>query len=240
MPNIINYSRAIYRCPQNTRATCPQTCLEVQKVQKPDLFDLTVKEVLLYTILAFRKHMSLLWANFLHCLSSVGKCVTMVNGTETSSLTSTWLFLVLMTAVGARPGGLMPNAVVPALNARNAVLYRNLNALLTALRTHVHPVTSAPGATGVGGTPPLGVPPIVLVLERSLLNGNGTDEDNNFSKNWINETLKESNLTEEQVNLKHFILSDEELTSRVFGPVIMEELEKMNTDRNSGKIFIAK
>ena len=134
-------------------------------------------------------------------------------------------------AVGARPGGVPPNAVVPALNARNTVLYRNLNALLTALRTHVHPVTSAPGATGVA--------PIVLVLERSLLNQNGTDEDNIFSRKWINETLKESNLTDDQVNLKHFILSDQELTSRVFGPVIMEELEKMSTGDSNGKIIIS-
>ena len=36
---------------------------------------MTVHEVFLYTLLAFRKHMSLLWGNFLHCLSSVGKCV---------------------------------------------------------------------------------------------------------------------------------------------------------------------
>ena len=28
----------------------------------------------MYTLLAFRKHMSLHWSNFLHCLSSVGKC----------------------------------------------------------------------------------------------------------------------------------------------------------------------
>ena len=47
---------------------------EVQKVQNPNLFDLTVNEVFLYTILAFRKHMSLLWANLLHCLISVEKC----------------------------------------------------------------------------------------------------------------------------------------------------------------------
>ena len=135
-------------------------------------------------------------------------------------------------AMGARPGGLQPNAVVPALNARNTVLYRNLNNLLTALRTHIHPVTAQGVPTGPA------TPPIAIVLERSLLNGNGTDEDINFSRNWINETLKESNLTEDQVNLKHFILSDQELTSRVFGPVIMEELERINKGENdSGRIF---
>ena len=133
-------------------------------------------------------------------------------------------------ADGARPGGVMPNAVVPALNARTARLRRNFNALLLALRTHVHPVPAAPGTTLVA--------PIAVVLERSLLSRNGTDEDDNFSRTWINETLKESNLTEDQVNLKHFILSDQELTSRVFGPVIMEELERINKGENdSGRIF---
>ena len=44
-------------------------------------------------------------------------------------------------AVEPRPG--INNAVVPALNARNTVLYRNLNALLTAIRTHTHPVAGA-------------------------------------------------------------------------------------------------
>ena len=34
-----------------------------------------VNEVFLYTLFGFKKHMSLLWGNFLHCLSSVGKCV---------------------------------------------------------------------------------------------------------------------------------------------------------------------
>ena len=33
----------------------------------------------MYTLLGFRKHMSLLWGNFLHCLSSVGKCVEYLN-----------------------------------------------------------------------------------------------------------------------------------------------------------------
>ena len=46
----------------------------MKKLKKPDLFDLTVNEVFKYT-LAFRKYVSLLWGNFLHCLSSVGKCV---------------------------------------------------------------------------------------------------------------------------------------------------------------------
>ena len=78
-----------------------------------------------------------------------------------------------------RPGGVMPNAVVPALNARTARLRRNFNALLLALRTHVHLVPTAPGTTLVA--------PIAVVLERFLLSRNGTDEDDKFSRNWINE-----------------------------------------------------
>ena len=78
-----------------------------------------------------------------------------------------------------RPGGVMPNAVVPALNERTARLRRNFNALLLALRTHVHLVPTAPGTTLVA--------PIAVVLERFLLSRNGTDEDDKFSRNWINE-----------------------------------------------------
>ena len=47
---------------------------DMRKLEKPDFFDLMVNEVFKYTLLAFRKHMSLLRRNFLHCLSSVGKC----------------------------------------------------------------------------------------------------------------------------------------------------------------------
>ena len=46
----------------------------MEKLTKPDLFDLTVNDIFKYALLAFRKHVSLLWGNFLHCLSSVGKC----------------------------------------------------------------------------------------------------------------------------------------------------------------------
>ena len=42
-----------------------------------------VNEVFLYTLLAFRKYMSLLWWNFLHCLSSVGKCAKFYEDLET-------------------------------------------------------------------------------------------------------------------------------------------------------------
>ena len=48
---------------------------DMKLLQKPELFGLTVNEVFLYTLLGFRKHTSLLWSNFLHWLSSVGKCV---------------------------------------------------------------------------------------------------------------------------------------------------------------------
>ena len=35
MPDIIYYSRAIHRCPRNTRGTCPQTCLEDSELWSP-------------------------------------------------------------------------------------------------------------------------------------------------------------------------------------------------------------
>ena len=39
---------------------------KVQKVQKPELYGLTVNRVFLYTISAFGKYISPLWTNFLH------------------------------------------------------------------------------------------------------------------------------------------------------------------------------
>ena len=47
---------------------------KVQKVQKPELYGLTVNWVFLYALSAFRKYISPLWTNFLHWLRPLGKC----------------------------------------------------------------------------------------------------------------------------------------------------------------------
>ena len=81
LPKHIYYSRAICWYPQITRGHVSRAWkrvskflnFDMKKLKKPDFFDLTVNEVFKYTLLAFRKHMSLLRRNFLHCLSSVGK-----------------------------------------------------------------------------------------------------------------------------------------------------------------------
>ena len=83
LPKHIYYSRAIYRYPQITRGHVSRAWkrvskflnFDMKKLKKPEFFDLTVNEVFKYTLLAFRKHMLPLRRNFLHCLSSVGKCV---------------------------------------------------------------------------------------------------------------------------------------------------------------------
>ena len=82
LPKHIYYSRAICWYPQITRGHVSRAWkrvskflnFDMKKLKKPEFFDLTVNEVFKYTLLAFRKHMSLLRRNFLHCLSSVGKC----------------------------------------------------------------------------------------------------------------------------------------------------------------------
>ena len=74
LPKPIYYSRAICWYPQITRGHVSRAWKRVSKFLKFDMKKLK-KPVFKYTILAFRKHMSLLWRNFLLCLSSVGKCV---------------------------------------------------------------------------------------------------------------------------------------------------------------------
>ena len=68
---------------------------------------------------------------------------------------------------------------------------------------------------------------------------NGSEEDYNVSKTWINDTLRKSNLTEEQVHLKEVILSDQELATKVFGPVIREMMMDNTTEEIiAGKIVM--
>ena len=64
--------------------TCPETCLKVSQLWREITpktriiwFDIwrSLRSSCMYNLLAFRKYMSLLWWNFLNCLSSVGKCV---------------------------------------------------------------------------------------------------------------------------------------------------------------------
>ena len=82
LPKSIYYSRAICWYPQITRGHVSHAWkrvskflnFDMKKLKKPDFFDLTVNEVFKYTLLAFRKHRSLFWSNFLNCLNSVGKC----------------------------------------------------------------------------------------------------------------------------------------------------------------------
>ena len=87
LPKPIYYSRAICWYPQITRGHVSRAWkhisnflnFDMKKLKKPDFFDLTVNEVFEYTILAFRKHMSLLQRNFLLCfLLNLEKCQKML------------------------------------------------------------------------------------------------------------------------------------------------------------------
>ena len=81
--------------------------------------------------------------------------------------------------------------------------------------------------------------PTPVQIERSLLHGNGTPEDDVFTRNWINETLNDSPLTEDQIKLKDFILSNQELTIKVFGTMFIEKKKNVG-DYQSGKKLLKK
>ena len=69
------------------------------------------------------------------------------------------------------------------------------------------------------------------------MHGNGTHEDDVFTRNWINKTLNDSPLTEDQIKLKEFILSNQELTVKVFGTMFIQEINNVGEveDYQSGK-----
>ena len=136
--------------------------------------------------------------------------------------------------------------VVASLDQRNTRYYRNLNSILSDLRNHVHrgavhshTCTGVPGSGVVQCTPPLptvtGTAPVIsTVLQRSLNYGNGTEEDNNFTKAWINDTLSKANLTDEQIRVKDVILSDYALMAKVFGPSLQEEKKEEKDQSPTG------
>lgn len=130
------------------------------------------------------------------------------------------------------------NGMQDAFNARNNALYRNLNSIVRDLKSHTHISPPHLHATVQG---PSGPSPAVINsaglsittrLERSMVFRNGSEEDYNVSKTWINDTLRKSNLTEEQVHLKEVILSDQELATKLFGPVIREMMMDKTKDEN--------
>ena len=147
--------------------------------------------------------------------------------------------------------------VVDSLDRRHNTYYRNLNAILTGLRNHVHSNYHQHSCTGALGaiqclvqtptTLTLAAQGVTTVLQRSLNYGNGTEEDNNFTKEWINDALNKANLTDEQIRVKDVILSDHALTAKVFGPSLQEEkkeeLDRAPTENhqhidNDGRVYV--
>ena len=66
--------------------------------------------------------------------------------------------------------------------------------------------------------------------ERTLVYGNGTEEDYNITKVWINEIMDKANLTEEQIELKDSILSNKKLTTKFFGPLVEDMVNPVNEE----------
>ena len=130
------------------------------------------------------------------------------------------------------------NDMQDAFNARNNVLYKNLNSIVRDLESHTHISPNHVHGTAQGPTLPIAAVinsaglSITTRLERSMVFRNGSEEDYKVSKTWINDTLRKSNLTEEQVHLKEVILSDQELATKVFGPIIREMMMDKTTDEN--------
>ena len=133
--------------------------------------------------------------------------------------------------------------VVESLDQRNTRYYRNLNSILTDLRKHVHSNIHTHSCVGVGAiTCAIQAPTVTLVgtgittvLQRSLNYGNGTEEDNNFTRTWINDALGKANLTDEQIRVKDVILSDHALTAKVFGPSLQEEKKEEKDQKKEEK-----
>merc|ERR1711879_235879 len=95
------------------------------------------------------------------------------------------------------------------------------------MRTHTHTVAGAAAGPCFPATCPT-----PIQIERSLMHGNGSHEDDVFTRDWTNETLNNSALTEGQIKLKYFILSDQELTAKVFGTVFIEENDNVREEED--------
>jgi len=131
--------------------------------------------------------------------------------------------------------------ILKAINEKNRDSYANWDKLEKAVKNHVHEYVDK--NDGMGSTGPLLKPKTMtasdktgqtdianLDITRSLNFNNATEEENNITRTLLNQTLNYANLTTEQTQLKDLILSDPELTSRVFGPVLKEMLSPSVSD----------
>lgn len=146
------------------------------------------------------------------------------------------LFDKLITALVGPPATWTSNpSVVDSLNKH--IRFRNLNVLANAIAGHknqtiVENQPVGPNALLVGNNPARPQPTRSL----SLPNFDGTEEENNKTMIFLNDILNKSNLTQEQIQLKDTILSNQQLAKTFFGPLLSydETLDKINTTDNPG------
>ena len=109
--------------------------------------------------------------------------------------------------------------------------FRNLNVLANAIAEHTHAsVKVDPNVALVVNNPAVPLP------RRSLQNFDGTEEENKKTIRFLNDILNKSNLTQEQIQLKDTILSNQQLAKTFFGPLLSydETLGKINKTGTSG------
>ena len=116
---------------------------------------------------------------------------------------------------------------------------RKLNSKFTSIQTWAGTVTAhahlcTPMSCSVTGTANLGTPPIsTLTLPRALLWNNATEEEYNNTISWINATLSYPELTTAEEEVRDLVLSDRNLASEIFGPIVERFVERIQSNENA-------
>ena len=116
---------------------------------------------------------------------------------------------------------------------------RKLNSKFTSIQTWAGTVTAhahlcTPMSCSVTGTANLGTPPIsTLTLPRALLWNNATEEEYNNTISWINATLSYPELTTAEEEVRDLVLSDRNLASEIFGPIVERFVERIKSYENA-------
>ena len=85
-----------------------------------------------------------------------------------------------------------------------------------------------------GKCPPTGVsPPVASLSARSLIHQNGTEEEYKEALAWFNETIADSDLTEEEKVVKGFVMSKPDILSRLLTPIYEGEIADKKNNKTS-------
>ena len=116
---------------------------------------------------------------------------------------------------------------------------RKLNSKFTSIQTWAGTVTGhthvcPPMACALTGPAAAGTPPIsTLTLPRALLWNNATEEEYNNTISWINATLSYPELTTAEEEVRDLVLSDRNLASEIFGPIVERFVERIQSNENA-------